>query len=138
MAARAEEMLEVTPEWNEVTDMMMEDENVLPEAEGSTKRKRDEVARGWRKRRKEDDIWPEKCGHLPIMSRRTQNPEGFYSEDWNEFQQEEDEWQAPDKWQRIFQMVFCSGCLEINPVGYGSISSSCTQHQGGRCSVSAE
>ena len=57
------------------------------------------------------------------MSWRTQNPEGFYSEDWNEVQQEEDEWQAPDKWQRILQMVFCGGGLEINPVGYGFISS---------------
>ena len=33
--ARAEEMLEVPPEWNEVPDMMMEDEEVLPKAKGS-------------------------------------------------------------------------------------------------------
>ena len=38
--ARAEEMLEFPPEWNEVPDMMMEDKDVLPEAEESTKRKR--------------------------------------------------------------------------------------------------
>ena len=37
--ARAEEMLEVPPEWNEVPDLMMEDKNVLPEAAGSSKRK---------------------------------------------------------------------------------------------------
>ena len=37
------------------------------------------------------------------------------SDDWDEFQQEEDEYQTPDKWQRIWQMVFCGGCLERNP-----------------------
>ena len=55
---------------------------------------------------KKDDICPGKHAHLPTVSRRAQNPEGFYSEDWNEVQQEEDEWQTPDKWQRISQMVF--------------------------------
>ena len=35
--ARAEEMLEVPPEWNEVPDLMMEEEDVLPKAMGSTK-----------------------------------------------------------------------------------------------------
>ena len=57
----------------------------------------------------------EKREHSLMVSWRTQNPAGFYSEDWDEFQQEEDEWQTPDKWQRISQMVFCGGCLEINP-----------------------
>ena len=41
----------------------------------------------------------------------------------------------PDKWKRISQMVFHGGCLEINPDEAGCISSSCTQHQGGGCSV---
>ena len=76
--------------------------------------------------------------HLPTVSRRTRNPEGLYSEDWNEVQQEEDEGQMPDQWQRISQMAFCGGFLEIFPVEYGSISSFCTQHQGGGCSVSVE
>ena len=107
-------------------------------AEGSTKHKRDEVAHGQRKLQKEDDIQPEKHGHSPTVSRRSQNPEGFYSEDWNEVQQEEDKFQAPDKWQRILQMMVLGGGLEINPVGYKSISSSCTQHQGGGCIISAE
>ena len=49
---------------------------------------------------------PEKRGHSPIVSRRIQNPEGFYSEDWDKDKQEEDNWQAPDKWQKISQMVF--------------------------------
>ena len=83
--------------------------------ERDNKRKRDEVARGRRKWCKEDDIRPEKCESSPTISRRTQNPEGFYSEDWDESKQEEDEWQIPDKWQRILQMVFCGRCLEINP-----------------------
>ena len=67
------------------------------------------------------DLRPEKCGHSPTESRRIQNPEGSYSEDWNEVQQEEDELQAPDKWQRILQMVFRGGGLEINPVEDRSI-----------------
>ena len=47
--ARLEKMLEIPPEWNEVPDLMMEDEDLLPEAAGSTKQKRDEVTQGWRK-----------------------------------------------------------------------------------------
>ena len=70
------------------------------------------------------------------MSWRKQNPEGFYSEDWNEVQQEEDEWQGPDKWQRISQIR--NEVLEIHPVGEAAISSLRTQQQGGRCSASAE
>ena len=117
---------------------MMEDKDVLLEAEGYTKRKRDEITMGRRKQQKEDDIRPEKCLHLSTASQSTQNPEGFYSEDWNEVQQEEDKWQVPDKWQRILQMVFCDRGLEINPVGDGAISSVRTQHQVGGCSVTAE
>ena len=89
--------LEVSQEWNEVSNLMLEEEDFLLEAAGYTKRKRDEVALGRRKRRKENDIQPEKHLHSPTASRRIQNPEGFHSEDWNEVQQEEDEWQAPDK-----------------------------------------
>ena len=37
--ARVEEMLEVTPECNEVPDLMMEEEDILPEAPGSTKQR---------------------------------------------------------------------------------------------------
>ena len=72
------------------------------------------------------------------VSQRIQNPEGFYSKDWDEGQQEEDEWQVPDKWQRISQMVFCNIVLEIHLVRGGAISSLRTQHQGGRFSTSAE
>ena len=50
--ARAEEMLEVPPEWNKVPDLMMEEEDVLPEATGSTKWRRDEIFLGQRKRKK--------------------------------------------------------------------------------------
>ena len=110
----------------------MKDKDVRPATEGATKQKRYEEAQG----RKEVCIRPEKCAHSPTVSQRTHNPEGFYSEDWNEDQQEEDKWQAPDKGQRISQMVFCGGCLDINPVGYRSISSSYTQHQRGGFRVS--
>ena len=77
--ARAEEILEVPLEWNE--DFMMEVEDVLPKATGSTKWRRDEISRGQRKRQKEDDIRLEKWGHSPAVSQRIQNPVGFYSED---------------------------------------------------------
>ena len=71
----------------------------------------------------------------PTVSRRTQNPAGFYYNDWDEFKQEENEWQTPDKWQRISQIVFCGECLDINPEEDENIPSFCTQHQGGVCSV---
>ena len=51
-----EEMLEVPPEWNEVPALMMEEEDVLPKATGSTKRRRDEISRGLRKLKKEYNI----------------------------------------------------------------------------------
>ena len=66
------------------------------------------------------------------------NPEGFYSEDWDEDKQEEDEWQIPDKFQKISQMVFCNGILESHPVGDGVLSSHRVQHQGGGCSTLEE
>ena len=95
---RKSKMLEVPPEWNEVPDLMMEEEDVLPKVTGSSKRRHGEVSRGQIKWQKEDDIQPQKRGHSPTVSWRIQNPEGFYSEDWNEVQQEEDEWQELDKW----------------------------------------
>ena len=89
--ARAEEMLEIPPEWNEVPDLMMEEGDILPEDTRPDKRKRDEIFRGRRKRRREEDIRTEKREHSPTVSRRIQNPEGFYSKDWDEDKQEEDE-----------------------------------------------
>ena len=76
-----------------------------------------EISQRRKKRRKEDDIWTEKREHSPTVSRRIQNPEGFYSKDWDEDKQEEDEWQTPDKFKKISQMVFRNGVLEIHPVG---------------------
>ena len=40
----AKEMLEVPPEWIEVLVLMMEEEDVLPKATGSTKQRRDEMS----------------------------------------------------------------------------------------------
>ena len=130
-----EESLEVPLTWNEVPDLMMEAQDGRMIMEVAIKLKRDEVACGRRKRQREDDIRPEKREHSLTVSWRTQNPAGLYLEDWDELQQEEYEWQAPHKWQRISQMVFCGGCLEIHPDEAGCISSSCTQHQAGRCSI---
>ena len=100
------------------------------------KREREETFRGRRKRRKEDDIRVEKREHSPSVIKRTRNPEGFYSEYWNDEQQEEDQWQIPDKFQRISQMVFRNEVLERHPVVNGVLSSHRVQHQWGGCSVS--
>ena len=94
-----------------------------------------EISQRRKKRRKEDDIWTEKREHSPTVSRRIQNPEGFYSKDWDEDKQEEDEWQTPDKFQKISQMVFRNGVLEIHPVGDRVLLSTHVQHQGGECST---
>ena len=83
-------MLKFFLEGNEVSDLRLEAEEFLQEAEGYTKRKKDEVALGRIKRQKEDEIQPEKSLHLPSASQRTHNPERFYLEDWDEVQQEED------------------------------------------------
>ena len=72
----------------------------------------------------------EKREHSPTVSRRMQNPEGFYSEDWDEDKQEEDEWQIPDKFQKISQMVFRNGILESHLVGDRVLSSHSVQNQG--------
>ena len=116
----------------------MEDGDILPENMRPDKQRRDEISQGQRKRRKEDDILAEKREHSPTVSRRIQNPEGFYSEDWDEDKQEEDEWQIPDKFQKISQMVFPIGILESHPVGDGVLSSHRVKHQGGGCSILEE
>ena len=104
--ARGKEMLEIPLEWNVVPDLTMEDGDILLENMRPDKWRRDEISRGWRKRRKEDNIQAEKREHSPTVSRRIQNPEGFFSKDWDENKQEEDEWQTPDKCEKISQMVF--------------------------------
>ena len=58
--ARAEEMLEIPPEWNKVPDSTMEEGEILPEDTRPDNWKRDEISQGRRKRRKEDNIWVEK------------------------------------------------------------------------------
>ena len=88
--------------------MRLEDEDLLHEAEGDTQRKKDVVALGRIKGQKEDEIQPERSLHLPSASWRAHDPERFYSEDWNEVQQEGEEWQLPDDWGRILKMVFCA------------------------------
>ena len=63
---------------------MMEQENVRPATEAAVRQKIDEEAQRRRKQWKEDGIRPEKHAHSPTVCRRTRNPEGFYSEDWDE------------------------------------------------------
>ena len=89
--AMAEEQLEALPEWNEVPDLMMETGEEVEMTNVAAKRKRDEVAQGQRKRWKEDEIRAEKRKHLPSIQKRSHNPAGFYSKDWDESQQVEDD-----------------------------------------------
>ena len=77
---------------------------------------------------KEDDIRAKKPVHSPFVSWRIQNPEGFYSEDWDDYKQDEDDWQRPDNFQKISQMVFSNRILEIHPIGDGVLSSPHVQH----------
>ena len=127
---KAEERLNVFLEVDEVSNLRLEDEDLLGEAKRDTKRKKDAVALGQIKRQTEDEIRPERSLHLPSASRRAHGPERFYSEDWNEFQQEGEEWQLADEWQRILEMVFCSRDIEINPMGGGCISNSVLNTKG--------
>ena len=123
---QTEERLDAPPGWNDVEDLIMEDGEILAENVKPENRRRDEVAQGQRKRRKEDNIRAEKRVHSPSILRRKRNPEGFYSENWDDNLQEEDEWQVPEKFPRVSQMVFLKGVLSRLP----------GQHQRGRCSIS--
>ena len=110
---------------------MMEKEDVLPEATGSTKRREMKFPEGGENGRGKTISGQRNKDIRPQYPGRIQNPEGFDSDDWDEVQQEEDKWQAPDKWQRISQMVFCNRVQRIHPVGDEAISSLGAQHQGG-------
>ena len=103
---------------------MMDDGDMISEDLRPEKRKRDKVAQGQRKRRNEDDIRADKRVHSPTEPWRIHPPQGFYDEEWIEDQQAEDDYQKPDKFQKISNMVFLNGVQEVPPV----------QHQGGGCS----
>ena len=122
--AQAEEMLDIPPEWNEVKDLILEDRDILSENMRPEKRMRDEISRSRRKRRKEDDIHAGKREHSPTESGWMQNPEGFYSEDWDEDKQEEG--QIPDTFQKISQMVFRDGILESSGRRRSLLKSPCS------------
>ena len=109
---QAEEMLDNPPEWNEVEDLILEDGDILEEMRPK-KRRRDEISQSRRKQRKEDDILAEKQEHSPTLSRRLRNPVGFYSKDWNEEKQEEDEWQKPETF-LIFSVLIFIDCLYLS------------------------
>ena len=74
-AVQAEEMLDIPSEWNEVKDLILDDRDILSENMRPEKRRRDEISRGRRKQRKENNIRAGKREHSPTVSRRTQNPE---------------------------------------------------------------
>ena len=87
------------------------------------KRKKEEIDRGRRTRRYEEDPRGEH-EHSQTESRRVHPPLGFYSEEWDEDLQEEDDYQAPDKFQRVSKMVFPDGVPGDTP----------GKHHGGGCS----
>ena len=49
--------------------------------EGTSKRKRDKVSRGQRKRQKEENIRADETEHSPVPGRHDRRPESFHSED---------------------------------------------------------
>ena len=73
------------PEWKKVLDLMMEEENILPEDARPDKRKRDEISRGRRKQRREDYIRTEKQEHSPTVSQRIKNSENLKARGFTEF-----------------------------------------------------
>ena len=54
--SRVEEILELPLVWNEVQDLIMDEENSLTVDMRSEKRKREEISQGQRKRRYEEDL----------------------------------------------------------------------------------
>ena len=121
---QTEEMLELPPSWNDVQDLLMEDETIPSDEIRPGKRVRDEPARGWRKRRNEEDIRVDKREHSPTETRRSHHPQGFYDEDWIDDQQAEEDYQNPEKIRRTADMVSLQGVPGDPPI----------QHQGGGCS----
>ena len=61
--SQAEKMLELPPVWNDVQDLLMDDKEMISGESRPGKRSRDEVARGRRKRRNEEDIRVDKRVH---------------------------------------------------------------------------
>ena len=105
-------MLEISPELNTVPDLIIEDEEKLMITETNSKRKRNEVARGRRNWRKEDDIsWY-------LGEHRTRKDS------------------IPKTGMSLNKKKINGRCLKINPEVIEYISKSCTQHQGGGYSVS--
>ena len=82
------------------------------------------ISRGQRKGRYEKNLRGDKPEHSLTESRRVHPPRGFYSEERDKELQDEDDYQAPDKFQRILRMVFPFGVSGDPPV----------KHHGGGCS----
>ena len=74
---QAEEILEIPPEWNKVKDQNMEEGDSLHGDLRPEKHKREEIPRGRRKQRNEEDIPEDKQEHSPNESHRIQHPQGF-------------------------------------------------------------
>ena len=106
-------------------DLILDDGDMLPEDLQPEKRRMEEISRGRRKRRHEEDLRGDKREHSPTESRRVHHPQGFYSEEWDKGFQDEDDYQAPDKFHRISRMVFPDG-VSWDPPG---------KHHGDGCSA---
>ena len=108
---------EALQQLNAAPDLMMDPQTGEEIQEANFQRKREKLAQGKSKLPREDDIRADKREHSPSIQIFTQRPGGLYSEDWGDDQQEEDDWQLPDNWQRIYQIVFLGGVPNLNPVG---------------------
>ena len=66
------------------------------------KRKREEREKG----RHEEDLRGNIREHSTTESHRVHPSQGFYSEEWQKELQDEDDYQSPDKFQRVSRIVF--------------------------------
>ena len=87
-------------------DLIIDGGDMISEDLRPEKRKREEISRGRRKCRHEEDIRVDKREYSLTVTCRVHHPQGFFSEEWNKDQQEEDDYQSLDKFQRISNMVF--------------------------------
>ena len=109
-------MLELPLVWNEVQDLLMDDEEMISGEIRPGKHVRDEITRGRRKRRNEDDIRADKRAHSLTETRRRYHSQGFYYKDWIDDQQAEDDYQKLEKFQKITNMVSLNEVSEDPPV----------------------
>ena len=65
-------------------DLILDDRDMPPDDLRPEKRKTEEISRGQRKCRVEEDLQGDKREHSLTESGKVYHPQGFYSEEWDE------------------------------------------------------